>query len=151
RLKGHRIRRRRDLDDLDEAGDLPRFCGVVGGDFAPHDGRARDDGVLHAGQPDILTIYRATGRDIETVDDVDAFLADIAELRWILEAQAADGRNVLLGRVGGELPEAERLSDRLLDDLVVPRFYVGDWNAPTFRCGLLQHHTGRGAGLAHRH
>ena len=110
-----------------------------------------DDCVLHAGQADVLAINRATRRDVEAVDDIGPFLADVAELRGILEAQATDGRNILLGRVGGELPEAERLSGRLLDDLVVPRLDIGDRHAPTLGRSRFQHHAGRGSGLAHRY
>ncbi len=139
-----------DLDDLDDAGDLLGVRGIIGGDFPSHDRGPGDDRVFLARQPDVLPVYGPPGRNVEAVDDVGPFLADVAELRRIFETQAVGRRDVHLAGVGGELSIAELFPGGLLNDLVILRFYVGDWNAPTLGRGLLQHHSRRGSGLAHR-
>ncbi len=151
RLELHRIRRRRDFDDLDDAGNLLRLRGVVRGHLAPHDRRPRDDGVLLPRQANVLAVFGATGRDVEAVDDIGPFLADVAELRRILETQAVGRRDVQLAGVGGEFPIAELLPGGLLNDLVVLRLDVRDWDAPALGRSLFQHHARCGANLPHRH
>jgi len=90
------------------------------------------------------------GRDVEAVDDIGPFLADVAELRRILETQAVGRRDGQLAGVGGEFSIAELLPGGLLDDLVVLRLHVRDWDAPALGRSLFQHHARGGAALTHR-
>ena len=163
RLEFRGGRRARDLDDLDDAWDLLRVRSRRSdATLPPIHRRTRDDGVFHAGQPDVLAVYGAARRDVEAVDDIGPFLADIAELRRVLERQA-DGRggaclghadirgNAHRAGVGRELAIAELLPRGFLDDLVVLRLHFGTSERPSASPRPLQHHAGRGADLAHRH
>jgi hypothetical protein len=113
-------------------------------------GGPRDDPVFHAGKTDVLSIDGATGRDVEAVDDVGAFLADVTELRGVLEAQAVGSRNGDFNRILRQVAIAEPSTGRLLDDLVILRFDVGDRNAPALGGSRFQHHARRSAALTHR-
>jgi len=66
------------------------------------------------------------GRDVEAVDDVGPFFADVAELRGILETQAVGCRDIQRAGVGSEFPIAELLPSGFLNDLVVLRLNIGD-------------------------
>ena len=85
--------------ELFDAGYGHRRGLVIGFYFAAQNRRARHNSEFHAGKEDILPIDGASGRDVEPVDDLGPLLADIAELRGVLELQ----RSPLL-----ELPSRRR-------------------------------------------
>ena len=67
---------------------LERLGGVEARHLAAVHRRARDDGVEHAGQPRVDAVLGLAGRDVAAVDQLQLALADVAELRRILEAHA---------------------------------------------------------------
>ena len=99
--------------------------------------RTGDDGIFHAGQPDVGAVARLAGGDVAEVDNADLALAEIPEILRVLQLQAFDARHRLLGGVGGEIAEAELASARAVDDLVIDGLHLGRRHAPAFRRGLL--------------
>ena len=78
------------------------------------------------------------------------FLADIAKLFRVLQAQLIDRGRAHRAGLGGKFAIAQISAGRPVDDLMVVRLDLGERDAPSFRGGRLQHHPGGGAALAHR-
>ncbi len=139
-----------DRDDPDDTRDLERIAVVVARDRAAVDRRARDDGVEHVGKPRVDAVLRLAGRDVAAVDQLDLPLADVAELRGVLQTERLPGRDGLLGRGLGQGPVAEAPARRPMHDLVVLRLDLGHRHLPLGRRRRLQHGAGGRAAAAHR-
>ncbi len=137
-------------DHAHDARDLERVAVVVARDGAPVHRRPRDDGVEHPGEPGVDAVLRLAGRDVAGVDQLQLALADVAELRGMLQAQGLPGGDGLLGRRLGERPVAQAPSGRAVDDLVVLRLYLAHGNLPLRGGRRLQHGAGGGAAAPHR-
>jgi hypothetical protein len=107
RLKGARDRRALDLDDLHDAAHLHRLGRIEAAQRAAVDRRAGDDREQHVGQYHVLAVDRIAGGHVEAVDDRRLALADVAEVGRRLQAQVGLCRHRQLGRIRGDLAEAE--------------------------------------------
>src|SRR5437764_970857 len=76
-----------DLDHADHSRHLERLRGIVLGDLAPIDRRARHHRVEHAGEPRVDTVLGLAARDVGTIDQLQLALADVAEARRIFQSQ----------------------------------------------------------------
>ncbi len=151
RRKRHRQRRALDLDDLHHAGHLQRGGGVEALQRRAEDRRARDHGVEHVGQHDVLPIDRAAGGHRHAVDQLGLLLADVAKLRRRFQAQRVGLGHRQLGRVGGDLAEAELAPAGLVDQLVLHGRDFGRGHAPARGGRGFEHAARGGAAAAQRH
>ena len=138
----------RQFDHLLDAGHGPRLVGVERADPAQHHRRARDRGVLHAGQHDVGAVDRLAADDALQVDALQ-FLADVAELLRRFQRQLLRRRHRQRGRRGDQFGEVRRAAAGAVRDAVVLRAALGSRHAPLLRGGLLEHQAHAGAGLAH--
>ena len=136
--------------DPDDARDLERLAVVVARDRPAVDRRARDDSVEHVGEPRVDAVLRLAGSDVATVDQLDLPLADVAELRGVLETQRLAGRDRLLGGCLGERTVAEPPARRPVHDLVVLRLHLAHGHFPLVGRRRLEHGAGGRAAPTHR-
>ena len=110
-----------DREHLDDARHLHRFGGIEALDLAAQHRRTRNDRIQHPGQAGVDAELRLAVDDDRPVGERGVVLADVAELRRILQLQRLARRHVELGRGDGERAVAQPATARLVDDLVVPR------------------------------
>ncbi len=149
RVELRRRRRARDLHHFLDAGDFHRRRGVEAAELAAMHRRARDDGVLHAGQAHVDAVLRLAGDDVEAVDDRRT-LADVAELLRPLQRELLDRRHRHRGGFHRQLAVAELLARGLVHDLVHVGLDFFHVDAPALGGGGLEHHARGGADFAHR-
>ena len=151
--EGLELRRRRaplDLDDAHDARHLERVGGVEALHLAAVHRRTRHHRVEHARQPGVDAVLGLPGHDVRTVDELELALADVAELRRILEADSVARRHGhLRGRLG-ERAVTELAAGRTMHDLVIPRLHFADRHFPLRGGGRFQHLACRRAAAAHR-
>ena len=144
-----RRRTRLDFHYAYHARHLARLSGVVALDLSAVHRWTRHKGIEHAGQSRIDAVLGFPGRNILTVDELELALADIAELRRILETNRLPRGN---GHAGGRLGEgavAETPPGRTMHDLVVLRFHFADRHLPARSGSRFQHLARRRATAAH--
>jgi len=104
-------------------------CVVEGGDTASVNRRTRDYRVLHPRQPGIDAVAGAAGRHIVKIDDRQS-LADIAELRALLQLQRFRLGHWQRTRHCGDITESENSPGWDVNDLVIARVNLIHVDAP---------------------
>src|SRR6516164_9906123 len=142
----------RPLDDHDllHAWHLHRRGAVIRREFPAHYWRPRYDGVFQSGELGVDAIDRASGGDVEEIDDRDIPLAEIPEGSFVLELDLVGGRCRQRTRGSCELAIAEFASRGPVNNLVVLRLNLGDSYSPALCRGGFQHLPHGGAALTHR-
>ena len=93
RIELGRRRARLDLHHAHDSGHLERRGGVEAHHLAAVHGWTRDDRVEHAGQARVDAVLGLAGHDVASIDELHHVLADVAELRRILEAHGVPCRD----------------------------------------------------------
>src|SRR5262249_33341713 len=150
RIELDRRRAGLDLHDPDHARDLERLGGVEARDGATEHRWPRHYRVEHAVEPRVDAVLRLARHDVLAIDQLQLALADVAELRWILESHGLPRRHRLVRRRGRERSGPEAPTGRLVHDFVVLRLDFAHRNLPAGGRGGFEHHARRGAALAHR-
>ena len=141
---------RLDLDHAHHAGHLERFGGVVALDLAAVHRRTRDDGIEHAVEPRVDAVPGLAGRDVPRVDRLELALADVAELRRVLELDRIPGGHRLRGGRFCQRAIPETAPGRNVHHLVVLGLHFADRHLPALGGGRFEHLARGGAAAAHR-
>ena len=94
---------------------------------------------------------RGADRNVAKVDNADLALAEIAKVLRVLQLQAFDVGDRLLGCIGGEVAEAETAAACGVNHLVIDGLDLGHRHVPALGGGAFEHDPRRCADLAHRH
>ena len=138
-----------DRHHLHDARHLERLGRVEARHLAAVHRRARHDRVEHPVQARVDAVLRLAGDDVPAVDELQLALADVAELRRILEAHRVPGRDRQPGRGLGERAVPGAPARRAMHDLVVLRLHFLHGHVPPGGGGRLEHGAGGRAAAAH--
>ena len=110
RLKLRGRRRARNLDHFHDTGNRQRLRRIEARHFAAEHRRARDDGIEHSIESHVDAVLGATVRDVRSIEQGNVLLADVTELRRILQPQRVARRHRKLA-----LPLARARQSRACD------------------------------------